>query len=560
MLQIALAGLYITLLCYTWGHASVRLLQTALQGTKSALPPFSIVCMAGLSTLVVIGGALSLWMPLGGWALQLALLICAIAYAWFNKEVWTNAWASAGKAASRMHSFLLALLVVSLTLLLVLGAWVVVHPDTLAYHAPSIRWIAEYKAIPGLVHLHMRYGLQNYWFIACALFQFSFTHTTALTFINTSVGAWYLLFMVSRISEAGKNKDALLRNTLFLLLLAFSFLDFGMLRLTAVSASPDFVAGLYCWILFYLLLEGEDESRWPLLFFFSVMAVLIKLSCAPVLLLGGYALYILIKKGRKKAVVYLSLFTLLALGPFIARNIIASGHIIFPSPLADILQVDWKLDHRSTALVKQYITDYARIGQRAAIGGEPVTGWMPLWWSNRSVVEKFYLVVMAVTLLLGSVSFRRVVLQAPPNTRLLLFVAAAGILFWFLQAPDPRFGYAFIFPLEGVLLYRLIVAARLSKRVGKGAVFVAVALCTIGIAAYTAYRFTHFFQVKDWLQPEGIPPTATKKINRQGIWFYVPCHTCGCGSTPLPCAYDDEPFLLRGSSLEDGFKSVKPVK
>ena len=565
MLQIALAGFYITLLCYAWGHLTIRLLQTALPATKAALPPFSIVCMAGMSTLVVIAGALSVWMPLGGWGLQLALLSCALIYGWVNSGVWRDLQATASKAATRLPPLLLFLLPAGFVLLLVLGSWTVGHPDTLAYHAPLIRWITAYKAVPGLVHLHMRYGLQNYWFIACALFGFSFTHTAALTFINTCVVGWYLLFTTGRIGEAWQAKTplALLQSILFLLLLALSLLDFGMLRLTATSASPDFVAGIYCWIVFYLLLNAQEESSWMLLFFFSLMAVLVKLSSAPILLLAVYAFILLVKKRRRKAVAYLFLFTLLALGPFIARNIIATGHIVFPSPLADILAVDWKLDHRSTVLLQQYISDYARIGERARIGGPPVAGWkewMPLWWGNRSWVEKFVLEGLAATLLLGCIFFKRVVQQANFQTRLMLLVAAAGLLFWFLQAPDPRFGYGFIFPLQAVVLYRLAAGYRLSGNGGRWILSAGLIVCTTGIAAYTAYRFTHFFTAKNWLQPEGIPPTATKKINHQGILFYTPCHTCGCGSTPLPCAYDDEPFLLRGALLEDGFRSVWPVR
>ena len=564
MLQIALAGLYTTLLCWIWGHATICLLQTAMPGAKKTLLPFSIVCLAGLSALVVIACALSIRMPLGGWGLQLVLLLLALLYLRLNKTAWPDVRAAIRKARSDFSPLLLTLFFTSILLLLVLGAWEVVHPDTLAYHAQAIRWIGQYKAVPGLVHLHMRYGLQNDWFIAAALFSFPFTHTHALTFVNTCAAAWYLLFVVCRIGEAWQhnNRKAWLRSLLYLLLLAYSFWDFGMLRLTAVSASPDFVAGLFCWTAFYLLANDDDEDRWILVFFFSIMAVLIKLSSAPILLLAAYALYFFIKKRQQKAVAYLIVFTLLAVVPYIIRNIITTGYLVFPLPLADIIQVDWKYDHHSTRQVQQYISDYARIGAEASLGGAALDAkqWLPIWWHNRGYAERFAAGAVVLTLLPGVVLFKRVVLQVSFHTRLLLLVAATGLLFWFWQAPDPRFGYGFLFPLPGLVLYRLGLGYPLVEKASKWLLIGGLAIFATIIAAYTGYRFLHFFHAKNWLQPEGIPPIATKTFIQQGILFQVPCHVCGCGSTPLPCAYDDEPFLLRGPSLQDGFKTARPLR
>jgi hypothetical protein len=49
-----------------------------------------------------------------------------------------------------------------LLLILVMSTWTIVHPDTLGYHAQTIQWIEKYKAIPGLVHLHVRFGYQAF--------------------------------------------------------------------------------------------------------------------------------------------------------------------------------------------------------------------------------------------------------------------------------------------------------------------------------------------------------------------------------------------------------------
>lgn len=563
MAEIALAGLYITLLCWTWGHLVLRIFHAAMPGARAGLPPFSIVCMAGLSGLSVIAGALSVWMPLGGVVLQLALLGIALVYGAWNKEVRTD-FIAAVKRVTCIHPAGLCLLSSCLLLLLLMGSWIIIHPDTTGYHAQTIRWIAEYKAIPGLVHLHVRYGYQGYWFLDCALFSFSFLPTQALTFVNTCVAGWYVLFVVGRVSEGLRENrhTGILRSLLLILLFAYTMLDYGMLRLTAVSASPDFVAGIYCWLVFYLLVNKKQEQDGMLIFFFSILAVLIKLSSVPLLLLAGWILYGLIRRGRKKAVLSLVVLAVLAMAPFFARNIITSGHLVFPSPLLDVLHPDWKLDHQSTVRAQQYITDYARVGAKAN-GGAQIhllwKQWLPVWWANRSGTEKFSLLSLLSCLLLACSFFKKMVLQAEPGTCLLFFLSAAGLLFWFVQAPDPRFGYGFIFPVQGVVLYRLAVMYPLAVQTGKRVLVPAMGALTLLVTGYTGYRFIRFFHVQNWVRPAGIAPTATRKIIQGGIVFRVPCHTCGCGSTPLPCAYDDNPFLLRGPSLTDGFKSAQPV-
>ncbi|MBE7172542.1 MAG: hypothetical protein INR73_18320 [Williamsia sp.] len=559
MLEIALAAFYSTLLCWTWGHLTLRFLSAVMPRARTGLPS-SIVCLTGLSSLAVTAGALSIWMPLGGIALQTGLLLVAGVYWLLNKKIRIDFFATCRKLAF-LHPLSMCLLLCFAVLLLLMGAWIIVHPDTVGYHAQTIQWIAAYKAIPGLVHLHVRYGYQGYWFLASALFSFPFLHTAAPTFINTCVAGWYVVFMIGRIEEY--RKIDVHGSILWILLFAYTWWDFGMLRLTAVSTSPDFVAGLYCWVVFYFLLNKKQEADWISIFFFSIMAVLIKLSSVPLLLLAAYALYHLFKKHNLKAGFLLTGFAVLAIGAFLARNIITSGHFIFPSPLLDVLQVDWKLDHQSTRFAQQYISDYARIGEKARYGvplGLTWKEWMPVWWMNKSGAEKFLILSLLACILLCGVFFKKIIQSSSLPTRLFFLLSAAGLLFWFVQAPDPRFGYGFIFPLQGVVLYRLGTACPFAVQVGKRFTSLILGTFTVIVVAYTVYRFTHFFHSRNLLEPEGIPPVATRQFKQGGIVFRMPCHVCGCGSTPLPCAYDDDPFTLRGASLEDGFRRAQPLK
>lgn len=572
MLQIAVALLYITLLCWTYGYITIALFKNITAAQQTRLPGFSIVCMTGLSCIAVLAGILSIFVPLGGILVQLSLLLAGAVYWVVNKNIRAD-FMDAMKQGEKTYNLpTLLLLITFLFLLIVMSAWTIIHPDTLGYHAQTIRWIESYKAIPGLVHMHVRYGLQSNWYLLCALFGFSFTHTTALTFINTSVACWFVLFATCRLSKAIRQKNdsdlkGLVTGILFFLLLVMSILDFGQLRLTAVSASPDFTAAIYLWLVFFLLVNKsykENEVVYLMLtFFFSIVAITIKLSSAPILLVSCFALYRLLVLRRKSAIAFMVVLGLLVIIPFVTRNLITSGYAVFPLTFPDIVQFDWKLDKIRTAQVKQYITAYARIGPLAAMGKQQPdivnrwSGWLPVWWSNRSVAEKTMLASLSVLLLLGCVYVRKIIHQSSVELRTMLCVSVTGILFWFIQAPDPRFGYGFILPVQGVLLYRLAAGYSFNYKAGKRLLMSGVFTLIILAAGYTAYRFYHFFYARNLIVPEGISTIACKKTPYNGIIFYIPYDDCECGGTPLPCAYYTEPFLMRGKKLTDGFKSVK---
>ena len=72
-------------------------------------------------------------------------------------------------------------------------------------------------------------------------------------------------------------------------LLFITMWSYTQVRLTATSASPDFIATLLIWAIIYLLLEKNLKhlaaSDWLLVAFLSLVAATIKLSVAPVLLI-----------------------------------------------------------------------------------------------------------------------------------------------------------------------------------------------------------------------------------------------------------------------------------
>jgi hypothetical protein len=170
MIITIVAWIYITGICYGWGHLIFRSAEKITSGYIHEKIPFSIVCFTGLAGIAGIAGVVSLFSPLGLWQLQLFFILPCIPvfYTIVKNSPSFNPFLS-------LHPLIIILLISSFIMVLIMSTWTISHPDSMEYHIQAIQWIEKYKAIPGLAHLNIHLGLQNLWFPVCALLSFHFT-------------------------------------------------------------------------------------------------------------------------------------------------------------------------------------------------------------------------------------------------------------------------------------------------------------------------------------------------------------------------------------------------
>ena len=562
MLTTLLAWIYITLLCWTWGTLFFLFIKKI---TKAELqsPHFSIICITGLAAITIIAGIFSLMIPMGRWWVQLLFIApCLILFLRTNSPHFLFV---VKKEFQNIHPLTAIFLFACSLLILVMSTWTVIHPDTLGYHAQTIQWIEKYKAVPGLVHLHFRFGLQGLWFVDCALFNFSFTGKGGITFLNSTVLLWFFIFIINRINFNFFKEGKKIYGLFWMALLVISMWSYTQVRLTATSASADFIATIFIWTILYLLLEKSDvakksdTNKWFLVAFLSVVAVTIKLSAVPILLITGAAIIIFLKRREIKVFFYSILILAIGLFPFIVRNIITSGYLAFPSTAIDVVNVDWKYSQELTAEEKKYITAYAKnpgIMTKDDIDiavKSSLPEWIPVWWQHRSTADKTIITLLVISFLIALLSIRKII-RSGFTTAFILIALLAGIIFWFVNAPDPRFGFGQITGFISTVAYLLYLNKNLNP--AKTMLMVIVISASAIISAYTVYRFTNFFQPSQLLSPLGIKKIEFSSIDCNGIKINRPSGNNDFGNTPVPCTdLSCEDFVPRGSIIKDGFKA-----
>lgn len=536
MLLIIIAWIYISFVCLSWGNMLVHLLtgKRVAQNVLSVYWPF--LCLTGMLVPGFIAYTLSIFFPIGLFTHLLILVPVLLYHLFFNRT--QGFYLSLLKEAGHF-SWLRWLLMASLLfLVLLIGSYTIIHPDTTMYHAPLVKWMESYRAIPGIVLYDPRLGYQSAWFALIALFRFDFLVSNHWVLINSCVVVWFLVFICGQIFQ----RKHVPYRTIWIALLFISIICWQLVRLTVASASPDFIVVLLICASFYAFLHKAEVSFFspPFIVLLSCGAIAIKLSAIFILLLPVcLGIFMLYEKKYRQLFISL-LIAVVIMIPGSVRSIINAGYPFYPSTAFNFFPVDWKADPLKVKQEEHYISAYARVPVEDYNNAEhvvrmPLSQWVPVWWGNLALTDKCLLISILVLLLLNLVFFRRFVKNLNKSLAVVFLISLCGSVFWFNEFPDPRFGYGFLLSLLFCLFNPFYTLLQTDQR---DSLFVKpiVLLGTICILSYSCYRLIHFSQWNQLLIPAGVE------------------HSDHCGFSPVPCNPLPADVELRSGQVQDGFK------
>jgi hypothetical protein len=337
--------------------------------------------------------------------------------------------------------------------------------DNALYHLLSIRWMADYGSVPGLANLHGRLGFNSSLVALSGLFSVPFGVSIGREFVN---GATTVL--VAGVLSQGLNFKNWRCSNPSRNLYAFGLLAFiVMLVLSPCLSSPQpdigsaVVAIAAAWYLFGVVKFSGDHEQFEFgqfLLCISAAAVAVELKLSYIGFAAAtifVALSVAVRLRVSLRLICLGLvFTLLVLTPWICCGYITSGCPFFPSDFGR-LNFDWAASHQSAITERDAAFAWARAP--GLLPSEVLGNWNWLKpWMARVLDDP----LVCQSLLAGAVGLLllcgRLLLRPSPQFDrrwvLLLFPPSAGLLFWFLTAPDPRFAQAtlWVFALNLLLI------------------------------------------------------------------------------------------------------------
>jgi len=435
----------------------------------------------GLCSLIIPLSIWSLFMPSNHIFLALGIGAC-IVYLGINYRSLYKAFASTKKKVytylSSSQTIVFILFVFSS---LIFFLWHQEVYDSAFYHFQNIRWNEEYAVVPGIANIDDRFGFNSNYFLLSAIFTFRPIFSEAIyplqSLIVTAIGGW----IVYELFRSGYETKRFIIFITYVLLFWVSIYYLGN---TSTDILPNF-------IIFYLIARlvlhpGLLKINYLIGIILPVFLVTCKLSTLPISIISLYLLYSLIKEKNYKIISFACIISLFIIIPWLIRNVIISGYLIYPLYQIDLFSFDWKVPKEIAIKEKNYIFEVGYYFFRIA-----------LRYPGDSIRDPFAINILTdIIYLFTTASFSIFIYklwkrrhEIPSHIYLLYITFFAIIIVWATGGPDIRF-------VPGVLCAVIFTGALLMKKrelhLRKAGVTI---LCCfiISISFWTGSRFYYFY-------------------------------------------------------------------
>ena len=328
------------------------------------------------------------------------------------------------------------------------------HTDTNIYHAQNIRIYEEYGLIKGMANLQLHYGYNSLYLAFTAILSLRWLlpwslHTTT-GFIEMILCLYALHHLKSFKERKNHLEDAGCVGILFYTLVNVTG------SMSPATDYPTMFLTIYmicAWL--RAIHDKEDYMVYGLLAVFGVFLGVMKVSAITMVLVVVYPAYYLLKEKKWKEIfVFISLGIIIIL-PFLIRNYLISGWLVYPFEALDLFQVPWKVPVEDLRVDAAQIKVWGRCLYDIGLLELPLREWLPIWWESqeRYAIMMFGGNVLGIVLALFNLAYKIIKKIRISGELVVLYLAiVVSVIFWFFMAPFIRYGLAFLLclPLIGM--------------------------------------------------------------------------------------------------------------
>jgi hypothetical protein len=447
-----------------------------------------------------------------------------------------------------IHGIIRAIVVLLLIVIVAYSAnRPVLHGDTFIYHFNAVKWIREFSAVPGLANLHGRLGFNSSFFLFAALTENGFasgqsSHIALSMLMSVCIVHWF--FIISSSSE-------LMRKRIFCLLTSLFLVNHIISQIDITSLSTDYPTAVLTLVFCLILLDNIPYKIFLLL---PIAALIFNLKLSGMLTIAiamlitiGHLLMVkfehkdfFVRRLHYKLMASSCIVLVFTCVGFMLRNAIVSGWLIYPFPIGN-LHLSWSVPKPYVMDMMAWIKQYPKIPggvNPATIHSNGFFYWFPQWYNQFKLSTEFQLFCISFFILLWS-AFQLKSLGKFVYARLNIFVVllfgALSIVFWFISAPEIRFGSIYFFVFFAACAIFLYEGSKYKSVIG---VFIMILFIYQVVNRMPSYVFDRgpdlftfaYTKPLKLRQVVGSPPDENPPLT-----LYMPAEGDACGNSPLPC-------------------------
>ena len=567
MLSVALIWIYMFITILPVGYAVLYIIFDKMnyRNFKGELPiTLGNSLLFGIIIVSLYAEFYSLFAGLGGKANVLLILLDFICFFVFRKGIVKLLRNLLGYLNSLSFLKTLFLFCIVLLLLCFTSSGYFFY-DTALYHAQAIHWLESYGIAPGIGNIHFRLGYNSSSLCFFALYSMKWLVGQSFHACNGFI-LFVVIMMAVRRVFLGFTRNKIMSG----LCSAGTLVCCSIVIYNAVSPNTDIMPMIMvCWIVmeWTRLVENSENNLCPyaLLSIAGLFCFTGKVSMATIVILAIYPAVILCKEKRiKEIVIYISMGIFVLL-PFLIRNVIISGWLLYPFAGIDLFNFDWKIKKADLIQDARDAMIYAR---RVDTPSVCVSKWLPTWWKKSNMVERCWMVAIGISLILWIKQIGTLMIcKFKDDYRwiLLEFAFFTGVLYWFFTAPSLRYSSSF------VVLFPFIILGAISQRAFKlkgekrllfekslsVALIVFVIMGTIPDKSAFEYTEGYRFNNLKIFKQVDYDSTEVESVTTGNMTIYYPAHGDQAWYYAFPASPDKgtaESIEMRGTTVKDGFR------
>ena len=557
MIPVLITWIWILICSYLWGHLAIRIINRILRKNVDITLEFTIIL--GIGVLAIYAETFSLFSGVGLLANLLMLVVDIFVIAKWREVLVIRI----KKLTSEKRNVWYVIIIIIFSYISMTYMFEVVTYDTGLYHSQAVQWIEEYGVVPGLGNLHHRFAYNSAIMCLQALFSMKFLFGQQLHCVNGFMLILFTSYAVTSMKFV-KNKRIYISD-----FLRVAFFIYYNMDTSFSSLGSDLIS--LCLVIYIVIkyVEGieDDISNIEYYCYLSILALIavsFKLSVALIVLIVIYPAYMLIKDKNWKLIIKLiSLGVVLTL-PFLIRNIIISGYIVYPFPKLDLFSYDWKMNKYVCLWDAKEVKSWGQ-GVCDTNLSPTFREWFEIWINRQSNANKcLFFASIIISVLLVVISIVNYIKEKDLRKPVLSVTVLGMLIYWFTGAPLMRYGI--VFTIIPVLIFVGLLFSMLQSRLKKITIISTLfIICIMGIRIFPFVSHVINFRISSDIvyYQVGHEPFEFTKAELDRVEIYIPENGDRIGD----CAFPSTPYInnlelieLRGNDLSDGFRIKKNYK
>lgn len=567
MLLILLNWIFIFCTTYTLGYAGLSLLKIYNTHKEDVSLHPALISLSGLAIITTLGNYFSLLFPIDIYFVWTLVLLTITALFIFRNNLSTPFRTINVK---NIHPLLIIFGAGFFFIAMVKSSGPTEVWDEGQYFLPLIRWIEQYPAVPGSALFHDRMGYNSAFHMSSAIYGWSFWFKGGMYDLNGYLFLlinFYFLGGVKRIIR--KEYETKLSDYLML----FSGIALYRQLLTSMDADyPHVFIGLTLLVIFLEKSSQKNLKVWDTkanaFLLLSIYLVTVKFLAVFFSLFIAVLLFYQIRQKQWKLIGLCLMVAFIGFLPWLTRNVIMTGYLVYPLYQFDFFTVDWKIPMEIAKNNYLYVGEHAKtLVERHSLyydgaSNISVSEWLPKWWTNHATINISALITAIIlppgllVLTVYLIRFWKKLRSEKTEQLLTIFIVLLFLIFWFFQYPNVRFGWAWILV---VIVFTMVKTHKVFFRISPSLLrILAIALFSLSLlrGIWKTVNESEHLLTQMVIPVETKVPEAVleKTIGEYKAVFTPDMH---CWGAPPPCGpiyYQGLEVVPRGEKFTEGFK------